>query len=71
MLHIDADGQNVHEGLILHVRHTEEIEQFIVARLKAGCWVKTMLKGVPALSCLMVAFHFQLAVHHTGIAFSV
>lgn len=71
MLHMDADGQNVHEGLTLHVRHTEEIEQFIVARLKAGCCVKTILKGVPALSCLIIVFHSQLAVHHTGIAFPV
>jgi hypothetical protein len=67
MLHIGANGQNVHEGLTLHVQHSEDIEQFIVARVKAECCTKTILKGVQ----LRLGYRILLFNSHTGIVFLV
>jgi hypothetical protein len=45
MKHINAEGQQAHAGLTMHVPHTDEVRDFITARLKANCSTKTILKG--------------------------
>jgi hypothetical protein len=47
-IHVDAEGQQVHAGLKMHMPHTAEEREFIddiIARLNAQCATKTILKG--------------------------
>jgi hypothetical protein len=44
MLHVDAEGQQEHAGLKMHMPHTAEVRDFITARLKANFATKTILK---------------------------
>jgi hypothetical protein len=34
MMHVDAEGQQVHAGLTMHMPHTDEVRDFITAPLK-------------------------------------
>jgi hypothetical protein len=53
MSHVDAEGRPVHAGLTMHVPHTDEVRDFITARLKANCATKTVLKGKLIHVCIL------------------
>lgn len=48
MRHLNPSGVNVHEGLTMHVPHTNEMREFVAARLKSNCSTRTVLKGAPS-----------------------
>jgi hypothetical protein len=49
MRHVLADGTEAHKGRTDHISHTEEMYQFVVEKLKAGCQVKVVLEGLRQL----------------------
>lgn len=46
MQHVRVDGKDAHGGRSDHIRYTEEMRQFVLEKLKAGCQVKVVLEGV-------------------------
>jgi hypothetical protein len=45
MQHISDDGCSAHEGLDIHVPHTEEVHSFVSERVKSGVQVKVIQDG--------------------------